>query len=359
MKKLNSTHEALFYNKLSNKRVQCDLCPRRCVIEDSKVGYCGVRRNKAGILYAISYGKAAHISEEVIETEAVFHFEPGAKILSLGNVGCNLACIYCQNWKFSQIQHADEDTIFDYTPEQIVRTALERKIKVLSWTYNDPAIWIEFVIDTAILARRHGLYNLFKSAMFLNPEPIEALMDVMDIFTASIKSVSQEYHVRFTKGQAQPILDAVKQIYDANRHHLEVSNLIVTGASDTEKDFKDFITWFKANLGPEVPAHFVCFHPAYKYTQATRTSVSSVEKARELAIEAGLEYPYLGNVFMHEGLNTYCKSCNSLLVERIGLNATQVSLEPNGKMYICKYCKTPTTIQTAYKRSEVYEDHNL
>lgn len=359
MKRLDSTHEALFYKQLQSKKVQCALCPRNCVIEDGKAGYCGVRKNVEGVLRAISYGRAAHISEEVIETEAVFHFEPGSKILSLGNVGCNLSCVYCQNWKYSQIEHAEDDMIFDYTPEQIVKTALERNIKILSWTYNDPAIWIEFVIDTARLARKYGLYNLFKSAMFLNPEPIEALMDVMDIFTASIKSVSQEYHAQFTKGRAKPIMDAVKQIYDAKRHHLEVSNLIVTGASDTEKDYKEFISWFKANLGPEIPVHFVCFHPAYKYTRVERTPVASVVKARELAMEAGLEYPYLGNVFMHEGLNTHCKKCNNLLVERIGLNATQVGLEPSGKNYICDKCHEPTAIKMAYEKEGCYEKSKL
>lgn len=336
---INSDHEALFYRKLPGKRTQCTLCPRNCLIEDGKAGYCGVRRNNNGILYAASYGKAAHISEEVVETEAVFHFEPGSKILSLGNVGCNLSCIYCQNWRFSQIQHADENTIFDYTPEEVVKTALERNIKILSWTYNDPAIWIEFVIDTAKLARKNGLYNLFKSAMFLNPQPVEALMGVIDVFTISIKSVSKEYHAQFTKGWPKPIMDAAKQIYDAKRHHLEISNLIVTGASDKEKDFKEFILWIKANFSPEMPVHFVCFHPAYQYTQVERTPVPIVEKARELAIEAGLKYPYLGNVFLHEGLNTYCRSCNGLLVERIGLNAVPVGLEANCKTYICRKCK--------------------
>jgi len=355
MGKLNSKYEALFYRKLSGKRVQCGLCPRRCWIEDGKVGYCGVRKNMDGILYAISYGKAARMSEEVIETEAVFHFEPGAKILSLGNIGCNLSCVYCQNWTFSQIQHADEDIIFDYTPEQVVQTALERDIKILSWTYNDPVIWIEFVIDTARIARKYGLLNLFKSAMFINPEPLEALMDVMDIFTASIKSVNPGYHRQFTKGWPQPILDAVKQIYKAKRHHLEVSNLVVTGASDKDKDFEEFIQWFKANLDVNVPAHFVCFHPSYQYTKVEKTPLSVVERARQIALKAGLEYPYIGNVFMHEGVNTYCKFCKSLLVERIGLNASKVGLEPDSKMYICKECNAQTPIRIAYKRSEAYE----
>lgn len=345
MEKLNSNHEALFYRKLSGKvSVQCGLCPRRCGIEDGKMGYCGVRKNISGILYAISYGKAAHMSEEVIETEAVFNFEPGTKILSLGNIGCNLSCVYCQNWTFSQIQHADEDTIFDYTPEQVVQEALEKNIKILSWTYNDPVVWIEFVIDTARLARKHGLLNLFKSAMFINPEPLEALMDVMDIFTASIKSVNPDYHKTFTKAWPQPILDAVKQIYKARRHHLEVSNLVVTGASDKDKDFEEFIQWFKANLDVKIPAHFVCFHPAFQYTGVEKTPVSTVERARQLALKAGFEYPYIGNVFMHEGVNTYCKSCKELLVERMGLNATKVGLEANGKGYTCKKCKAPAPI---------------
>jgi len=345
MKKLDSNYEAKLYKKLSENRVQCELCPRRCVIAEGNTGFCKVRRNINGTLYAISYGRAVRAAEEFIETEAVFHFEPGSRILSLGNVGCNLACSYCQNWRFSQIEHIDENSIFEYTPEDIVNMALERGIKILSWTYNDPVVWYEFVLDTARLAKKHGLYNLFKTALFVNPKAIEELMEVIDIFSISIKSMNDEYYRSLTTGWLKPVLDGAKKIFDGKRHHLEISNLVVTGASDKEEDYIELIDWVKHNLSGDVPLHFVRFHPNYKYTHVSRPSVDTIEKARELAKEAGIKHCYLGNVFSHEGTNTYCRVCNSLLVERMGLNATPAGIQANGRGYICSNCGTDAEIK--------------
>ncbi|MFC1620948.1 AmmeMemoRadiSam system radical SAM enzyme [Candidatus Omnitrophota bacterium] len=345
MKKLNSDHEALFYEKLSNNRVQCGLCPRRCLIDEGGKGFCKVRMNKKGTLYAISYGRAVHIAEEVMETEAVFHLEPGSRILSLGNVGCNLSCLYCQNWRFSQIEHLDENVIFSYTPEQVVKTALEKGIKVLSWTYNDPVVWFEFVMDTARLARKHGISNLFKSAMFINPEPLEKLMDVIDIFSVSVKSLDPKFYREFTGGWMDPVLSAVKQIFNAGRHHIEISNLVVTGANDSEKDYLEFINWVKKDLSVDIPLHFVRFHPNYKYTHVTRPSIETLEKAEKLAKAAGIKHCYLGNVFMHEDANTYCSNCKNLLVERRGLNSDAVGLKVSNSGYICSKCKSGTPIK--------------
>ncbi|MDP8230600.1 MAG: AmmeMemoRadiSam system radical SAM enzyme [Candidatus Gorgyraea atricola] len=345
MKKLNSDHEAMLYKKLSDDRVQCSLCPRRCVIAEGERGFCKVRENKKGTLYAISYGKAVHIAEELMETEAVFHFEPGSRILSLGNVGCNLSCLYCQNWRFSQIEHLDENVIFDYTPEQVVKTALEKGIKVLSWTYNDPVIWFEFVMDTARLAKKHGIINLFKSAMFINPEALEQLMDVIDIFSISVKSLNSEFYKEFTGGWIDPVLKAVKQVFDAGRHHIEISNLVVTGANDSEKDYLQFINWVKKDLSADIPIHFVRFHPNYKYTHVARPSIDTLEKAERLAKASGIKHCYLGNVFMHEGANTYCSHCSNLLVERRGLNADAVGLKASNSGYICSKCKSSTPIK--------------
>lgn len=359
MKRLNANNEARLYTKLPNKKVQCNLCPRRCLIDEGSTGFCKVRMNQKGILRALSYGKTVHISEELIETEAVFHFEPGSRILSLGNVGCNLSCVYCQNWKFSQIEHVDDEDIFDYTPEQIVQMALERNIKIISWTYNDPAIWFEFVMDTAKLARRHGIYNLFKSALFLNPEAIKALMEVIDIFSISIKSLNPEFYRNLAHGWMRPVLEGTKQIFNSHRHHIEISNLIVTDANDTEKDFLDLINWFKANLSLDVPLHFVGFHPNYKYTHVAKPTVETLEKARDLAKRAGIKNCYLGNLFIHESLNTYCRVCNNLLVERKGLNAEIIGLELGEVGYICKRCKADAQIKMLQSKEEVYEGTEL
>ncbi|MBU1061526.1 MAG: AmmeMemoRadiSam system radical SAM enzyme [Candidatus Omnitrophica bacterium] len=355
MKKLNANYEARLYKRLSGNKVRCSLCPRRCVIDDGSTGRCRVRMNEKGKLYAISYGRAVHVAEEFIETEAVFHFEPGSRILSVGNVGCNLSCVYCQNWRFSQLDHINENDIFEYTPEQIVRMALEKGIKVISWTYNDPAIWLEFVEDTAKLARRHGIYNLFKSALFLTPEAIEAFMDVIDIFSISVKSLDPDFYRRFTGGWIKPVIEGTQQIFKGQRHHMEISNLIVTDANDNEKDYMDLINWVKAHLSVDVPIHFVRFHPNYKYTHVSRPTIETLERARELAKASGIRHCYLGNVFMHEGANTYCSVCNSLLVERRGLNAEPIGLESGKEEYICRRCKNRTQIKMFHTEESFYE----
>lgn len=355
MTKLNSNHEAMLYRKLSGKRTQCDLCPRHCVIGDGETGFCRVRKNRNSTLYAISYGKAVHLAEEFIETEAVFHFEPGSRILSIGNVGCNLSCSYCQNWRFSQIEHLDEAYVFEYTPEEIVKMAVDKNIKVLSWTYDDPAIWLEFVRDTAMLARKHGIYNLFKSALFSTPEAVKEFMEVIDIFSISIKSLDRGFYRNLAKGWLEPVLEGTKQIFDSHKHHIEISNLIVTGANDTDKDYLDLINWVKTNLSADIPVHFVRFHPNYKYTHVSRPSIETLERARQLAREAGIKHCYLGNVFIHEGANTYCGGCGNLLVKRSGLNAESVGLEPNGTGYICRICKKDAQIKMLPDKEKVYE----
>lgn len=356
MNKLNADYEARLYKKLKDNKVQCSVCPRRCVMGDGDTGHCGVRMNKKGILYAISYGRAVHVAEEVIETEAVFHFEPGSRILSVGNVGCNLSCLFCQNWRFSQLEHIKEDDIYEYTPEQIVQLALEKGIKIISWTYNDPAIWLEFVEDTSRLAKKHGILSLFKSALFLTPEAIDAFMDVVDIFSISVKSLNPDFYRNFTGGWMQPVIDGTKQIFDAKRHHIEISNLVVTEGNDNEKDYMELITWVKKDLSSDIPLHFVRFHPNYKYRHVSRPTIQTLEKARGLAKKAGVRHCYLGNVFMHEGANTYCSDCGNLLIERKGLNAEPIGLEPGQKGYICKGCKVKTQIKMLKNKERVYEE---
>ncbi len=341
---LPAVQEAYFYTKLKDKKVQCNLCPRRCLIEENQTGFCKVRRNENGMLYALTYGKATCVTEEFIETEAVFHFEPGSRILSLGNVGCNLACDYCQNWNFSQIEHVDPKEVFEYSSQQIVDIALEKGIKILSWTYNDPSVWFEFVLETGRLAKKSGLVNLFKSAFFLTPQTIEALFEVIDIFSVSIKSINPRTYNRITKGWLEPVLDGAKRVFDKG-HYLEISNLVVTDLNDKKEDYLNLIDWIKDNLSCDIPLHFVRFHPAYKYTNVSRTPLETVERAWRLAKERGIKHCYLGNVFNHHALNTYCPECKNLLVERIGLNTKTVGLQSMNGLYICNRCESPTNIR--------------
>ncbi|MBF0309090.1 MAG: AmmeMemoRadiSam system radical SAM enzyme [Magnetococcales bacterium] len=326
---------------LEGGEVQCNLSPRRCRIREGGVGVCGVRGNVGGRLVTFSYGKGVHLTEEVIETEAVFHYAPGARTLSLGNIGCNLNCSYCQNWKTSQSRYVEDGDIYAFSPEQVVETAVRHGIRVLSWTYNDPVVWHEFVLDTARLAREAGLINLFKSAFYITPEAVEELLPVIDIFTLSIKSINPGYYRQLTGGRVEPVLEAVRQVHRAGKH-LEVSNLMVTDISDDEASARQVIEWILNHLDVQVPTHFARFHPEYRLTQTCRTPVENLQRARRLAQSMGLAHVYLGNVLDVEATSTTCRVCGSLQVRRFGLNTRVVGLDGEGR---CRHCQAPSGIR--------------
>ncbi|MGE5339905.1 MAG: AmmeMemoRadiSam system radical SAM enzyme [Candidatus Omnitrophota bacterium] len=329
--------EAYLYTKLDGGKVKCGLCPRRCTIGENGVGFCKVRKNIGGTLYAQSYGKATHVTIEKVETEAMFHYMPGADILALGNFGCNLDCDYCQNWMYSQFQYTDPKHIYEYTTQQVIDMALSNNIKILSWTYNDPAVWFEFVIDTAQEARKHGLKNLFKSAFFLTTEAVTELLKVIDVFAISIKAMDEDYYTKFTKGWLKPVLDNAKQVHNAGVHY-EVSNLVVTGLTNNNDNYDKMIDFYLKELSPYTPLHFTRFHPDYKYIDYEKTPVEDVEAARVRAMERGLKFVYIGNTFASDALHTYCPECHTMLVERYGLQTyPKEMLGMDGKCLKCGF----------------------
>jgi pyruvate formate lyase activating enzyme len=315
--------------------VRCHLSPRNCTIKEGAHGFCGVRANRGGRLVTLNYGKGVHPTEETIETEAVNHFAPGERILSLGNVGCMLNCSYCHNWKTSQARFVSDRDVHYLTPESVVETAERHGIKCISWTYNDPVVWHEFILDTAKLAQSRGITNLYKSAFFITPEAVEELLPVIDIFSISIKSMSAEYYRKITTGWLQPVLDATKQVHKAGKH-VEVSTLMVTDLSDDAETARSVAQWVLNDLDATVPLHLVRFHPDYKYTNTTRTPIPRLERAREIAMAEGVEHVYLGNVYDTPYSTTFCLGCQSELVTRYGLNAQNVGLDGKGH---CKKCK--------------------
>ena len=326
--------QARLEERLPDGIVRCHLSPRNCTIREGQHGFCGVRANRGGRLVSLNYGKSVHLTQETIETEAVNHYAPGTPIVSMGNVGCMLNCVYCHNWKTSQAKHVEDKDVYYYTPEGVVETALRHNIRVISWTYNDPVVWHEFVRDTAKLAQQAGIINLYKSAFFITPEAIEELLPYIDIFSISVKSIDPEYYKKYTSGWLQPVLDGAKQVFQAGKH-LELSTLMITDISDNEDTARRVADWVLTNLSSAVPIHFVRFHPDYKLRDTIRTPVDRLERAREVGLEMGLEHVYLGNVYDTKWSNTYCRGCNQLLVSRYGLNASIVGLDSKGHCTQC------------------------
>jgi pyruvate formate lyase activating enzyme len=245
-----------------------------------------------------------------------------------------LNCQYCHNWKTSQAKYVDEKDVYYYTPQEVVETALRHKLRVLSWTYNDPVVWHEFVRETAKRGREAGLINLYKSAFFITPEATEELLPHVDIFSISIKSMDPTYYRKYTSGWLEPVLEAVKQVFRAGKH-LELSTLMLTDISDNEDTARKVSEWILTNLDSSVPLHFVRFHPDYKMRDTIRTPVDRLERAREIGLSMGLEHVYLGNVYDTPWSNSYCRVCNQLLVSRYGLNAHIVGLDSRGHCTRC------------------------
>jgi pyruvate formate lyase activating enzyme len=334
---------ARLYERLENGEVQCSLSPKRCRLKPGQAGFCRVRANEGGELVTLNYGVSVQMTQEMIETEAVVHHSPGQPILSLGNVGCMLNCDFCHNWKTSQLRFVEKKDFHHYTPEQVVETALMKGIGILSWTYNDPVVWHEFVCDTARLARKEGLLNLYKSAFSITPEAIGELHEVIDIFSLSLKSMSPEFYRRVAKGRLEPVLEGIKQVHRYGDRHLELSNLVVTGMNDTMEEVEKVVEWVLKELDDGVPLHFVRFHPDYKYTSVERTSIDFLKKARLRALEMGIKHCYLGNVYEeHEGLGTRCLHCENPLVLRYGLQTRIVGIDDGNR---CKKCGAGTPIR--------------
>ncbi|NBV50258.1 AmmeMemoRadiSam system radical SAM enzyme [bacterium] len=351
------SHPARLYSRLENEEVVCHLSPRQCRLKPGQAGFCRVRQNENGKLVTLNYGVSVQLTQEMIETEAVVHHSPGQPILSLGNIGCMLNCDFCHNWQTSQMRYVKKKDFYHYTPEQVVQTALNKGIGILSWTYNDPVVWHEFVCDTARLGRQQGLLNLYKSAFYIGPEAIDELHEVIDIFSLSLKSMDPDFYRRVAKGRLEPVLEGIKQVYAYGTHHLEISNLVVTGMNDSLKEVEKVVNWMLKELDDEVPLHLVRFHPDYKYTHVERTNIEFLKKARLRALEMGIKHCYLGNVYEeHEGLNTSCRHCGNLLVQRFGLQTKVLGINSD---QLCSRCGKPTPITFAPLKKGITNDPGL
>jgi len=338
-------------NKQSNK-ITCTLCPRNCKTQSGQMGFCKVRGNVMGEFHTFNFGKSVTATQECIETEAVNHYMPGARILSLGNIGCMMACTYCQNWQTSQVKYLDNKNVFEYTPEQVIQMAKANNIDVISWTYNDPVVWHEFVLETSKLAKNDGITTLYKSALYIELEPLRELIEVIDIFSVSLKCMNDEVYRKENKGKLQPVLDAIELINSSDRH-LEISQLVVTGLNDDGDDAYKTARWMIEKLKPGIPLHLVAYHPSFKYKQP-RTQLETLLKLRDIVMKEGIEYCYLGNVYADGVSNTQCKSCNHTLVERFGLSVTVPGINADG---FCANCGASTPIKFPFSGKPKLNNH--
>ncbi|NYT07672.1 MAG: AmmeMemoRadiSam system radical SAM enzyme [Methanomicrobiales archaeon] len=316
---MEQLHKARQYRHGEDDALICSLCNHRCTIREGKHGICGVRENRNGILYAMTYGKVSSEAVDPIEKKPLYHFLPGTLSYSLGSVGCNFRCEHCQNW---QISRADITgfSLRDISPEEGVKRAEARMCASISWTYNEPTIWHEYALDMGTLAKGRGLATVYVTNGYITEEALREISPVLDAFRVDIKAFTEDFYKKICGAKLQPVLDSAVLARELGMH-IEVVNLVIPGLNDSAEETGALIGWIAENLGPDTPVHFTRFHPDYRMRDREATPVATLERIYRQAKEGGLHYPYVGNVFMHRYESTYCPVCSALIIERRGFSA--------------------------------------
>ncbi|MBI4831887.1 MAG: AmmeMemoRadiSam system radical SAM enzyme [Candidatus Lindowbacteria bacterium] len=327
--------EGRHYKKLSGGRIQCFVCPLNCILEDGKTCFCQTRTNVGGTLYNFAYNNPCVLNVDPIEKGPLYHVLPGAQALALGTAGCNLRCLYCQNWAVSQ-RRPSQTRNFDLEARSIPAYARKKMCRVVSCTYTEPVAFYEYVYDIAAQARGAGLHTHVASAAFINPQPMRELCGVADSFTLALKGFNQEFYKKVCGTELAPVLDAMRVVKEQGRW-LEIVTLIIPTLNDDAKSIEDECRWIADNLGANVPLHFARFYPEHRLKNLPPTPQSTLEQALKIGQEAGLKYVYLANLPGHPANNTYCPGCGKPVVKRVGLKTLSVDLS-NGK---CRFCRAP------------------
>jgi pyruvate formate lyase activating enzyme len=319
--------EAMFYKKLEGNLVQCQLCPRTCLLREGQTGVCRARKNIGGKLYSLNYGKAVSVNLDPIEKKPFFHVLPASKTFSIAGAGCNLRCLYCQNWQISQVSPEDINYL-ELSPQEVVEKAIESGAQSIAYTYSEPTAFYEYMIETAKLAKEKGLKNLVVTAGYINPEPLKELCKYVDAIKVDLKGFNEDFYLNITQGTFQPILETMKIIKEKGIW-LEIVNLIIPGLNDSEKEIRDLSLWIKENLSAEVPLHFSRFFPNFKMKNLPPTPIETIIRAREIAKEVGLKYVYTGNIRYPEGETTFCPESGQIAIERQGYFVVKNNLKEN------------------------------
>jgi len=328
-------HEAMFYEKLEDKVVKCKLCPHRCRIDNFKRGICRVRENRDGTLYSLVYGRVISLAIDPIEKKPLYHFYPGSDALSLATVGCNFACLHCQNYQISQLPKERGEILGEeISAEEIVSQAKLKNCQVIAYTYTEPTIFFEYAYDIARLAKEEGIKNVFVTNGYISEEALRKINPYLDAANVDLKSFSEDFYRRICGAHLEPVLSSLRLMKELGIW-VEITTLIIPKLNDSEQELRK-IAEFIVSLGEETPWHISRFYPAYKLNEVSATPVSTLHRARQIGLEAGLRYVYTGNVPGDEGENTYCPNCNRVVIRRYGYQIEEFHIE-NGR---CNFCQT-------------------
>ncbi len=328
--------EARLYDKLDGERVQCRLCAHRCTIQAGRLGICGVRENRAGVLYSLVYGQLISQAVDPIEKKPLFHFYPGSTAFSIATVGCNFRCIFCQNAEISQMpRDQGQITGRDTPPALVVTAARARGCRSIAYTYTEPTVFFEYAYDVSVEARAAGLANVFVTNGYMTPEMLEAYHPYLDAANVDLKSFRDEFYRRLCGARLQPVLDSLKRM-KTQGVWVEVTTLVVPGHNDDPGELRELAGFVAQELGPETPWHVSRFHPTYRLTDAPPTPAATLERAHAIGREAGLRYVYIGNLPGLRGEDTLCPGCGQTVIGRYGFTVTEWHVKDEA----CEFCGT-------------------
>lgn len=325
----------MFYEKLDNNRVNCNLCSHRCKnIDTTQRGLCGVRENINGKLFSLVYARLVARSVDPIEKKPLFHFLPGSLSYSISTVGCNFRCDNCQNFDISQMPRERKTIIGGETPaEAVVLAAKQNGCKSIAYTYTEPTIFFEYALDVSKLAKKEGLKNVFVTNGYITEEALQEIAPYLDASNIDLKSFSDDFYRKHCGARLQPVLDCIK-LHKKLGIWLELTTLVIPTLNDSEKELHQIATFIKDEIGPETPWHVSGFHPMYKLLDVSSTPVETLQKARQIGLETGLKYVYVGNVPGENGESTFCPNCGKKLIHRLGYRINENQIEGSS----CSFC---------------------
>ena len=323
-----------YWHRLPDGRLQCDVCPRACRLRDGQRGFCFVRERRGDEIVLTAYGKASGLAIDPIEKKPLHHFLPGSSVLSFGTAGCNLACRFCQNWELSAARAADA-TAVEAEPEWLADAAVRSGCESVAFTYNDPAVFLEYAVDTARACRRRGVASVAVTAAYTTPDAAADLLGACDAANVDLKAPTDEFYRRLCGGRIAPVQEVLRWLVGETQVWTEVTTLLIPGHNDGDDEVAALSRWIAEDLGPDVPLHLSAFHPAHRMRHVPPTPLATLRRARRIARSQGLRFVYTGNVRDPEGEATSCPSCGAVLIERRGYTVRLRDLDEAGR---CRRC---------------------
>ncbi len=334
MTQIKTSHPTRYWHTLENSKVQCDVCPRLCQLEEGQRGLCFVRARENDQIVLTTYGRSSGFCIDPIEKKPLNHFLPGTPILSFGTAGCNLSCKFCQNWDMSKSREMDtlQQTA---SPQQLAEAAVQTGCRSIAYTYNDPIIFMEYAIDTAIACREFGIKSVAVTAGYIQPKPRAEFFQYMDAANVDLKAFTDHFYRKLTGSHLQPVLETLEYIQHETNTWLELTTLLIPDENDSEQELEAMTQWVVEHLGPNVPMHFSAFHPDWKMRDTPATPPATLNMARKIACKNGVRYAYTGNVHDKEGGTTFCHQCSEKLIVRDWYNITEWRMAKNGTCPAC------------------------